>query len=314
MTGADELDAWSPRDLGATGIKVPGITIGTARWREGHQRCASRADSREVMEALSGSGRLVALDTANSYGESESRIGEFFKDGYPADVLVQTKADRNFADGDFSGDQMMRSLRESCERLGLESLPIVYLHDPENTDWDSAMAPNGPVAALARAKEEGLIGHLGLSGGPVELLLRYLDTGYFEALITHMRWTLVDRSAGRLLDVSRDRGIGVMNAAPYGGGILANPGVISRYAYGEAKSETLVAVDRIAKACARAEVPVAALALQFSLRDPRVDSTIVGVLNRSELEATQRLCQVAVPGEVWAVVEEVLPDEAAWEW
>ena len=115
--------------------------------------------------------------------------------------MLATKVDPDSTTGDFSGAQVRRSAEGSLRRLGVDRLQLVYLHDPEVISFEEGMAPGGPVEALIRLQQQGLIEHLGVAGGPVELMARYLRTGAFEVLITHNRWTLVDRSADGLLDV-----------------------------------------------------------------------------------------------------------------
>jgi D-threo-aldose 1-dehydrogenase len=258
------------------------------------------------------------LDTSNNYGggESERRIGSALRaaGGIPDGFVLQTKADRDMATGDFSGSRMRESIAESMDRLGLTRLPVVFLHDPENTTWERAMAADGPVAALVAARDEGLIGHLGLSGGPVGLLARFLETGHFEAVITHNRHTLVDRSADPLLDLAAANGIGVLNAAPYGGGMLTRwPVDRSRYAYGEAQAALIEAANEMGRLCADAGVPFAAAALQFSTRDPRITSTIVGMRTVGDLEASIELDEIEIPEGLWAALLAVPLDPATWQ-
>ena len=91
------------------------------------------------------------------------------------------------------------------------------------------------METLRRLKDEGLIEQVGLAGGPIEMSVRYVQTGAFEAVITHNRYTLLNRSAAPLLDVARERGLALVNAAPYGSGILAKgPQAYPRYAYQDA--------------------------------------------------------------------------------
>lgn len=308
------------RQLGSTGIEVTRICAGAAAWRSpgDPQGGIDPAESAALAAALFRSDTVRYLDTSNNYGggESERRIGRALRDagGIPPGFVLQTKADRDMATGDFSGARMRASLAESLDRLGLERLPIVFLHDPENTTWERAMADDGPVAALVAARDEGLIGHLGLSGGPVGLLTRFLQTGHFEALITHNRHTLVDRSADPLLDLAASMGIGVLNAAPYGGGMLTRwPVARTRYAYGEAAPSLLAAADEMGRLCAEAGVPFAAAALQFSTRDPRITATIVGMRTVADLEASIELDAVEIPAELWDALRAVELDPATWQ-
>src|SRR5437867_7612244 len=133
---------------------------------------------------------ITFLDTAASYGdgESERRIGLVLRErqtGLPAHYILSTKADRDLSSGDFSGDQIKRSVERSLHLLGLDRLQLVFLHDPEHTTFEAAMAPAGPVEVLLRFKAEGVIEHVGVAGGPIELMMRYVETGAFEAMITH---------------------------------------------------------------------------------------------------------------------------------
>ena len=130
--------------------------------------------------------------------------------------------------------------------------------------------------------------------------IRFVETGIFEAVITHNRYTLLDRSAEPLLDVAAERGVALLNAAPYGSGILAKgPDAYARYAYGEAPQEMVERVRAMQEACREFGVPLAAAALQFSLKDSRVASTIVGITRPERVEQTLDLAAQDIPEELW---------------
>src|SRR5207248_4545121 len=215
------------------------------------------------------------LDTAPAYGdgESERRIGIVLRElgGVPPGYVLATKADRSLQTGDFSGDQIKRSVERSLRLLGVDRLQLVHLHDPEHTTFEAAMARGGPVDVLQRFKDEGVIEHIGVAGGPIPMLMQYVETGAFETVISHNRYTLLNKSASRLFEFSAARGMAVINAAPYGSGILAKgPAAYARYAYQEASPGLLARAYGIAELCERAGVPLAAVALQLSLRDPSI--------------------------------------------
>jgi D-threo-aldose 1-dehydrogenase len=255
---------------------------------------------------------LSFIDTAASYGdgESERRIGVVLRElgGLPPGVVLATKADRNLETGDFSGRQMRESVERSLRLLGLERLQLVYLHDPEHLPFDQGMAPDGPVAALQRCKEEGLIEHLGVAGGPISLMSRYVETDLFAVAISHNRYTLLNTSADPFWDVCRQHGVAAVNAAPYGSGILVRgPGAYPRYAYQQSSADVLDRAQRLEALCARYKLPLAAVALQFSLRDPRIVSTIVGMTQPEYIERTIELAQVPIPDQVWTEVAAIAP-------
>lgn len=179
------------------------------------------------------------------------------------------RADRDLKSGELTGEQMRRSVERSLKLLGLNHLQLVYLHDPEHAPYEHITARGGPVETLLSMRDEGVIGRLGVAGDPIELMVRYVQTGLFEAAITHNRYTLVNRTAEPLLDAAKERGVAVLNAAPYGSGILAKgPDAYARYAYEDAPEELIGRIRPIEKECREFDVSLAAVALQFSLRDP----------------------------------------------
>ncbi|MEP7356609.1 MAG: aldo/keto reductase [Anaerolineales bacterium] len=304
------------RPYGQTGLEVTAICIGCAPLGDMPETFQYAVPEEQALETLRAVFRspINFLDTAASYGdgESERRIGLVLKEmgGLPAGVVLATKADRDLHTGDFSGPQMRRSVERSLRLLGLDRLQLVYLHDPEHTTFEKAMAPGGPVEVLQQMRNEGLIQHLGLAGGPVDMEVQYLETGHFEAVITHNRYTLLNRTAATILDGGRRRGMGVANAAPYGSGILAKgPSAYPRYAYQQADEKQIEQARQIEAACRRHGVPLAAAALQFSLRDPRIDSTIIGISRPERVTQTLELASHPIPAALWTEIEPLIAPE-----
>src|SRR5690348_8369986 len=168
------------------------------------------------------------------------------------------------------------------------------------------MQPDGPVEVLRQCQDERLIAHLGVAGGPIDLMMRFVETGLFAAAISHNRFTLLNREAEPLWDVCARRGVAAVNAAPYGSGILAKgPTAYPRYMYGEASPALLRRARQMEEACNRLGVPLAAAALQFSLRDARIASTIVGITRPERLAETLELAQHPIPDELWAELDSI---------
>ena len=307
------------RPLGTTGLSVSPVTAGSGTWVQLLPCEEERpvAEHVALVHRIFESAAIRVLDTSNNYGlgESERRIGIAIREygGLPEDFLLITKADRDMDTGDFSGARMRRSLEESMERLGLDRFPLLFLHDPENIPWEQAMADDGPVAALVDAQREGLIGTLGISGGPAPLLARFVETGSFGALITHNRFTLVDRSSDPLLTLASERGLGVFNASAYGSGLLTRYPVSGGwYNYAPAPEALLRSANEIGRLCADAGVPLIAAALHWSLRDPRIDSTIIGMRSIADLDGTEELLAVEIPEDLWKAIEAVELDVTTW--
>jgi len=292
--------------LGSTGLSVSPLCVGCAPLGDMPETFGYGVEEERALRTLEAAleSPINFLDTAASYGdgESERRIGEVLRGrgGLPEGVVLATKADRDLRTGEFSGGQMRRSVERSLKLLGLDRLQLVFLHDPEHESFEHLMAPGGAVEVLRDLKDEGIIEHLGVAGGPIDMEIRYVETGLFEAVITHNRYTLLDRSAEPLLDVAAERGVALLNAAPYGSGILAKgPDVYARYEYQEAPQEMVDRARAMQKVCQEFGVPLAAAALQFSVRDPRVASTIVGMTRPERVGQTLELAVEPVPEELW---------------
>jgi D-threo-aldose 1-dehydrogenase len=109
-----------------------------------------------------------------------------------------------------------------------------------------------------------------------------------------------------LLDAAARRGVTVVNAAPYGGGLLVRgPDAASHYMYRPASAEMLDRARRMSAACDRYAVPLAAAALQFSIRDPRVSSTIVGFSRPERVAQTVSLAEFPIPDALWLELDEI---------
>jgi D-threo-aldose 1-dehydrogenase len=303
---------WTERPLGTTGLHVTPLTVGGAPLGSMPKNFGyDVSEDQGVATARAAlTGPIRALDTSSAYsaGESERRIGIALRElgGLPDGYLLSTKISRDLATGDFSGAEMRRSIAGSLERLGLERVPLVYLHDPENTTFEAATAPGGPVDVLRELKDSGVAQAVGVAGGPADLMARYIGTGHFDVLLTHNRWTVVNRNADALIDLAVERGLGVVNAAVLGGGILAMGTAGSdRYAYRPAAPEVLAAVRRIEDVATRAGVPLSTLAVQFSTRDPRIATTVVGVSKPGRIEQSVAAATTPVDPAVFDEIDAI---------
>jgi D-threo-aldose 1-dehydrogenase len=305
------------RPCGRTGFEVTPLCLGCAPLSSMPDNFYPVPEDRalELLRHIFSS-PIRFLDTAAAYGdgESERRIGMVLAElgGLPAGYVLATKADQDVVSGDFGGEQTRRSVERSRRLLGLDHLHIVHLHDPEfaSTSFEEMTAPGGAVDVLREYKESGVVAAVGVAGGDLELLSRFVSTGAFDVVLTHNRYTLVTRSANSLIQMAVDQGMAVLNAAVYGGGMLAKgPDSWSKFAYQEASPEIVDMVRRVEELCRRRDVPLAAAALQFSLRDPRITSTVVGLTRPERVAETIALASYPIADELWGEVDAVLDGE-----
>jgi D-threo-aldose 1-dehydrogenase len=145
------------------------------------------------------------------------------------------------------------------------------------------------------------------------LLLDFVRTDVFSSVLSHNRYTLLDRSAEPLLVESQKRGVAFVNGAPYGGGMLVKgPDVQPNYAYRPANEVVIRAARAMPRACATHGVPLPAAALQFSLREPRVASTVVGVSDPARIAESVALAEQPIQQSLWEVPEALAVPPEVW--
>ncbi|MEN0083215.1 MAG: aldo/keto reductase [Leifsonia sp.] len=263
------------------------------------------------------------FDTAPHYGLglSERRLGRALagrpRDGY----VLSTKAGRLLVpspetsgrqddDGfavpadhrrvfDFSRDGILRSVESSLERLGMERLDIVYLHDPDE-HWEAASTTG--VGALVELRDQGVIGAIGAGMNQSAMLTEFVRRCDVDVVMVAGRYTLLDQSAGAdLLPAAAERGVSVVVAGVYNSGILSRPTVPdgAHYDYASAPREVLERARRIAEVCALHGVELPVAAVQFPLRRPEVSSVVLGTGSVAHVDSGVRRGTAEVPVELW---------------
>jgi D-threo-aldose 1-dehydrogenase len=298
------------RLLGNTGIRVPAIGFGTSGlggMPETYGYDVEASQARATVEAiLKIQDGFIDTSRLYGFGRSEERIGATIAErgGWPAGRILATKLDRDVETRRFDAAQARRSLEASLTALGVGRLDILHLHDPEYAaDLSEVTRKGGALDELMKMKAEGLASAVGLAAGRIDVMMPIVRDWDFDIVLTHNRYTLVNRNADPLIKLALERGMAVFNAAPYAGGAFAK-GTASfrRYVYQEAGDETLEPLRRIEAICARYGVPAGAVALQFSLRDPRITSTICGVSKPERVAETVAWAAVPVPDALWEEV------------
>jgi D-threo-aldose 1-dehydrogenase len=280
-------------------------------------------DADALLEAAWDAG-IRYFDTAPHYGLglSERRLGRFLagkpRDGY----VVSTKAGRLLRPSpatagerdadlydvpadvarvwDFTADGVRRSLEESLQRLGLDRVDVLYLHDPEGAGLEGALATGVP--AVVGLREEGLVDAVGVGSTSNEALVAAARAGGLDLLMVAGRFTLLEQpAAAELLPECRERGIGVVVAGVFNSGLLASPrpGGGARYEYLEAPPDVLARAQRLADVCDGFGVELPAAALQFPRREPVVRSVVLGAASAAELRETVDRAHAPVPEALW---------------
>jgi D-threo-aldose 1-dehydrogenase len=278
-----------------------------------------------VLDAAWESG-IRFFDTAPHYGLglSERRLGAFLQTKPREDYVLSTKVGRLLRpnpdhDGgldtandfhvpddlrrvwDFSADGIRASLAESRERLGIERIDLLYLHDPERHDLDLALAEALP--ALERLRADGEVAAIGIGSMVSDALAAAVRSADLDLIMVAGRYTLLEQpAAAEVLPACREKGTGIVAASVFNSGLLASnePRRDGRYEYGQLPAALWDRLVRIARVCAEHDVPLPAAALQFPLQsDDVVRSVVVGGSRPEQLRQNAEWASATVPAELW---------------
>jgi D-threo-aldose 1-dehydrogenase len=281
MSAAD-VAATARRTLGRTGLSVSPLALGAWGWG-GQGPEPTRVDSEEeVLEILKAAfaAGVNFINTAEAY-QNEEIIGRVLADAAPPEDLVVATA---YGHGEpMTEDAARRAVDAALARLGLDVLPLMYLHEPLE-EWSSVVGAGGALQGLRRAQDEGLLGHVGVATGALGVQQNAVSSGEIDVIQFPRLFTLVNdiaRSSGLIAD-ARGRGIGTVAAAPFGGNLLAG-GREALYVYEPASSELAAARERL-EAAGRAEgIALKSAAIAYVAGEELIDSTIVGVASVSQV-------------------------------
>jgi D-threo-aldose 1-dehydrogenase len=263
---------------------------------------------------------LRFFDTAPLYGLglAERRLGSVLAARPRDDFVLATKVGRllradappdpaqSFWEGapavnptfDFSSDGVLRSVEESLERLGLDRIDVLHIHDPDE-HYEEALT--GAYPALDRLRSEGVIDAVGVGMNHVEVLARFARAADLDCVLVAGRYTLLDQAAlPELLPLCRERGIAVIVGGVYNSGILADPSPGATFDYRPAPAAWLERAQRLKSVCERHGVSLMAAALQFPLAHPAVATVLLGARSAAELDESLELLSVAIPNDLWA--------------
>ena len=272
-------------------------------------------------------GGIRYFDTAPHYGLglSERRLGAALRDRPRELFVISTKVGRmlepnpqpagsDLAAGGFAVPDTLRrrfdfgaaavrpSLEGSLERLGLDRIDLVYVHDPDD-HVDEALA--GALPELIRMRDEGLVAAVGVGMNQWQAPLRMVRETDIDLVMLAGRWTLLDRSGQPLLDECAARGVAVVAAAPFNSGLLARawPQDGAFFDYEPASPELLTRARALAKVCERHGVSLPDAAIQFPLRHPAVVSVVSGMRTGEQVASTLARFVTAVPHEAWTELD-----------
>lgn len=317
------------RPIGTTGLKLSRIGFGGAPVGD-LKRAPSDIEAHQLLQNAWDAG-IRYFDTAPMYGNglSERRIGDFLRDKPRDDYVLSSKVGRLLipdrahalerSDGnpralpfryvfDYSYDGIMRSHELSLQRLGLERIDILYIHDigsfsqgeRHEETWQQA-TEGGGIKALETLRADGSVKAIGAGVNEWQVLDALMDHARWDVFLLANRYTLLDQEVlDHFLPRCEREGVAIVDGAPLNAGILATGAIDgATYDYKPAPPAILDRVAAIEAICTTHGVPLIAAALNFPLGHPAVASIIPGYSRPSELATNLGYFHQKLPDALW---------------
>ncbi len=307
-------------------MPVTRIGLGAAQFGNMHRVTTDEESEGAVIAAWNAGIRY--FDTAPHYGLglSERRLGRALQAYGRGDFAVSTKvgrllepspetADQLDPEGfvvhadvrrrwDFSRDGILRSVEGSLDRLGLDRLDILYLHDPD-AHWEEASTTG--MDTLVELREQGVVGAIGAGMNQSAMLTEFIRRTDVDVVMVAGRYTLLDRSAQEdLLPLAEERGVDVVAAGVYNSGLLSAAVVAddAHFDYAPAPRPLIERARAIAALAEAHGIRLPDAAVQFPLRHPAVASVVVGTRTAAHVQSSAARASADIPDAFWSELAE----------
>ena len=304
------------RELGKTGLRVSKLGFGASSLGGVFHSFDENRGIDAVFTAVDEGINFIDVSPYYGYYKAETVLGKALKDIPHDKFILSTKVGRYGEDGhnswDYSAERVTRSVYESMERLHLDYVDILYVHDIEFADLNQIA--NETLPALHRLKEEGVVKHVGCTDLQLENLkwiIEHTEPGTVECLLNFCHYCLCDDKLVDFLDFFEKNGVGVSNASPFSMGLLTERGVPDWH---PAPKPLVRVCEEAAQYCKEKGYPIEKLAMQFSVSNPRIASTIFSTTRPENLKNNLAYIEEPIDWDLVAKVREIIGDQQRVSW
>ncbi len=304
------------REIGKTGMKVSQLGFGASSLGGVFRTIDEGSAIESVYAAVEGGINFIDVSPYYGHYKAETVLGKALRGISREKYYLSTKVGRYGKDGvntwDYSGKRAKESVGESMERLGIDFIDLINVHDIEFADLSQVVGETLP--ALVELREKGLVGHVGITDLQLENLkwvIDHTEEGTVESVLNFCHYSLNDDKLLDFLDYFEEKGIGVINASPLSMGLLSNRGVPSWH---PAPSDLVEACRKATEYCNEAGYPIEKLAVQYSIANPRIASTLFSSANPDNVRKNLSYVDEDIPAGLVEKVWEIIGDRKRVSW
>lgn len=304
------------REIGKTGMVVSALSFGASSLGGVFHAIKEKEAIEAVFAAVEGGINFIDVSPYYGHYKAETVLGKALKDIPRDKYYLSTKVGRYGKDGvntwDYSAKRAAESVYESMERLNIEHIDLINVHDIEFADLHQVAEETLP--ALVELREKGVVSHVGITDLQPENLqwvIEHVPAGTVESILCFCHYSLNDDLITEYFDWFEERGIGIINASPLSMGLLSSRGVPDWH---PADRKLVEACARAAAHCTAKGYPIEALAIQYAISNPRIATTLFSSANPDNVRHNIVVAQQALDPELVNEVHDIIGDQMRVRW
>lgn len=309
------------REIGKTGMKVSALSFGASSLGGVFHNIDEGRAVDAVYTAIDCGMNFIDVSPYYGHYKAETVLGKALKGIDRSKYYLSTKVGRYGKDGkntwDYSAKRVTDSVYESMERLNIDHIDLINVHDIEFADrfYSLDMIVEETLPALVELKQKGVVSHVGITDlqlPNIKYVIDHVAPGTVESVLCFCHYCLNDDAIVDYLDYFEERGIGVINASPLSMGLLSQRGVPDWH---PAPKPLVEVCRRAAEYCNEVGYPIEKLAMQYSVGNPRVTTTLFSSANPDNVRKNvQWVEECEAPAEIVAKVREIIGDQMRVSW
>lgn len=303
-------------EIGKTGMKVSSLSFGASSLGGVFHSLKEKDGIETVFTAIESGINFIDVSPYYGHYKAETVLGKALKEIPRNLYYLSTKVGRYGKDGvntwDYSAKRSLESVYESMERLNVDFIDLINVHDIEFADLNQVV--NETLPALVELKEKGIVGHVGITDLQLENLKWVIDhsqEGTVESVLNFCHYCLNDDKLADFLDYFEKRGIGVINASPLAMGLLSERGIPEWH---PAPKPLIEACQKAMLHCKEKNYPIEKLAIQFAVNNPRIATTLFSTTNSQNVKNNIQFIQSDIDTELLKEVREIIGNQQRVSW
>ena len=303
-------------EIGKTGLKVSNLSFGASSLGGVFHEINEKQAIESVYTAVDNGINFIDVSPYYGHYKAETVLGKALRNIDRDRYYLSTKVGRYGKDGvntwDYSAQRAMESVYESMERLGIDYIDLINVHDIEFADLNQVV--NETLPALVELRDKGIVKHVGITDLQLENLKWVIDhseEGVVESILNFCHYSLNDDKIVDFLDYFESKGVGIINASPLSMGLLSNRGVP---AWHPAPKALVEACARAAAYCNEQNYPIEKLAVQYSISNPRIATTLFSSANPDNVLKNIQIAKEEIDWTLVEKVKEIIGDQQRVSW